>query len=117
MGLRAPEEVPPFFYVDEPDDFRPARAFKFSSGPEVGVSFTGTKREVRVEDVVAALGPRVPDARTAPRLLRHAFVLVADEVASATPARVQAVARIRSRFAPWYAEATAGRGAADSTLR
>jgi hypothetical protein len=117
MGLRAPEEVPPFFYVDEPDDFRPARAFKFSSGPEVGVSFTGTKREVRVEDVVAALGPRVPDARTAPHLLRHAFVLVADEVAPATRVRVQAVARIRSRFSPWYAEATEGRGAAGSALR
>lgn len=117
MGLRAPEEVPPFFYVDQPDDFRPARAFKFSSGPEVGVSFTGRKREVRVEDVVAALGPRVPDAHAAPHLLRHAFVLVADEVAGATRARVQALARIRSRFSPWYAEATEGRGAADSTLR
>jgi len=117
MGLRAPEEVPPFFYVDEPDDFRPARAFKFSSGPEVGVSFTGTKREVRVEDVVAALGPRVPDARTAPHLLRHAFILVADEVAPATRTRVQAVARIRSRFSPWYAAATEQRGATDSSLR
>ena len=117
MGLRLPEEVPPFFYVDQPDDFRPARAFKFSSGPEVGVSFTGTRREVRIEDVVAALGPREPDATTAPRRLRQAFVLVADGIAPATAARVQALARIRARFAPWYAEATEGRGSADSTLR
>jgi hypothetical protein len=116
MGLRAAEEVPPFFYVDEPDDFRPSRSFKFSSGPEVGVSFTGIRRDVRIEDVVAALGPRVPDALRAPRVLRHAFVLVADEVAPATPVRVRALARIRSNFGPWFSQATDGRGAAFSEL-
>jgi hypothetical protein len=44
--------VPPFFYVEEPDDFRPNRAFKLSSTPEVGISFTGTRRDVRIEDVL-----------------------------------------------------------------
>ena len=34
MGLRAPAEVPPFFYVEGADDFRPNRAFKSSSAPE-----------------------------------------------------------------------------------
>ena len=116
MGLRAPEEVPPFFYVDEADNFRPNRAFKFSSTPEVGISFTGIRRDVRIEDVVAALGPRLPPAAQAPRLLRQAFVLVADEVAPATDARRLALARIRARFTPYYRQATDGRGAVDSTL-
>ena len=116
MGLRAPSEVPPFFYVDEPDNFQPNRAFKFSSTPEVGVSFTGVRRDVRIEDVVAAMGPRLPEAERAPRLLRHAFVLVADETAPATPERVRALARIRARFEPYYREATGGRGTVDSTL-
>jgi hypothetical protein len=116
MGLRPAEEVPDFFYVDEPDDFHPDRAFKFSSGPEVGVSFTGIRRDVRVSQVVAALGARVPDASRAPRLLRQAFVLVADESAAATPERVRAVARIRERFQGWYEVATDGRGGVDSTL-
>ena len=116
MGLRAPSEVPPFFYVDEPDNFQPSRAFKFSSTPEVGVSFTGVRRDVRIEDVVAAMGPRLPEAARAPRLLRHAFVLVADETAPATPERIRALARIRTRFEPYYREATGGRGAVDSTL-
>jgi hypothetical protein len=116
MGLRAPEEVPPFFYVEDPDNFRPQRAFRFSSTPEVGISFTGTRRDVRIEDVVAALGPRVPEASHAPRLLRQAFVLVADETAPATEARRAALARIRARFGPYYRQATDGRGAADSTL-
>lgn len=116
MGLRPAAEVPGFFYVDEPDDFRPERAFKFSSGPEVGVSFSGVRRDVRIEDVIAALGPRAPDAGAAPKLLRQAFVLVADEVAGATPERIRAVARIRARFDDWYREATSGLGMVDSTL-
>ncbi len=116
MGLRAPSEVPPFFYVDEPDNFQPNRAFKFSSSPEVGVSFSGVRHDLRIEDVVAAMGPRLPEAGRAPRLLRHAFVLVADETAAATLERVRALARIRARFEPYYREASGGRGAVDSTL-
>jgi len=116
MGLRGPGEVAPFFYVAEPDHFQPSRAFKLSSTPEVGVSFTGVRRDVRIEDVVAAMGPRLPEAGRAPTLIRQAFVLVADAVAPASPERVRAVARIRSRFGPWYREATDGRGTAESTL-
>ncbi len=41
MGLRAPQEVPPLFYVDSPDDFRPSRPYKAGSTPEAGVTFTG----------------------------------------------------------------------------
>jgi hypothetical protein len=116
MGLRSPAEVPPFFYVDMPDDFRPNRAYKASSGPEPGVSFTGLRREVTIAQVVAALGPRVPPAETSTPILRQAFVLVADARGPATAERLGAVARIRSRFESWYREATGGRGAADSSL-
>jgi hypothetical protein len=62
------------------------------------------------------MGPRVPDATRAPRLLRQAFVLVADGAAPATPERIAALARIRARFGPYYRDATDGRGSADSTL-
>jgi hypothetical protein len=116
MGLRLPTEVPPFFYVDQPDNFRPNRGYKASSSPEAGIAFTGIRRDVTIEDVVAALGPRTPDATRAPRLLRQAFILVADATAPATPLRRQALARIRSRFGPYYRVATGERGIADSTL-
>jgi hypothetical protein len=116
MGLRSAAEVPPFFYVESPDDFRPNRGYKATSGPEPGVSFTGVRRDVRIEEVVAALGPRMPSAEEAPRLLRQAFILIADETGPATPERLLALARIRSRFEPWYHEATGGRGEVDSTL-
>jgi hypothetical protein len=116
MGLRAAAEVPAFFFVEGADDFRPNRGFRFSSAPEAGVSFTGVRREVRIEDVIAELGPRVPDATRAPRSMRQAYVLVADGVAAATDARRRAVARIRARFEDEYRRATGGRGSVDTTL-
>jgi hypothetical protein len=116
MGLRAASEVPPFFFVEGADDFRPNRGFRSSSAPEAGVSFTGTRREVRIEDVVAELGPRVPDHSRAPRSMRQAYVLVADGVAPATDVRRRAVARIRARFEEEYRRATGGRGTVDTTL-
>ncbi|HEY2941021.1 MAG TPA: hypothetical protein VGN09_01175, partial [Vicinamibacteria bacterium] len=36
MGLRGPEEVPPFFYVEGADNFRPNRTYKVSTAPEAG---------------------------------------------------------------------------------
>jgi hypothetical protein len=115
MGLRPAEEVPPFFYVDAPDDFRPNRALKASSAPEAGIAFTGVRRDVGIDDVVRAMGPRVPPVGSP--VFRQAFVLVADGAGPATDAGVRTVARIRSRFGPYFHEATDGRGTALSTLR
>jgi hypothetical protein len=116
MGLRAPEEVPPFFVVEGADDFRPNRAYRASTAPEAGVTFTGARRDVRIEEVIAELGPRVPDHSRAPRLMRQAFVLVGDAQAPVTEARRRAVARIRAGFEGEYRRATGGRAAVDSTL-
>ena len=117
MGLRSAAEVPPFFYVEGGDNFRPNRGYKLSSAPEAGVSFTGERRQVRIEDVIAAMGPRRPDASEAPRTFRQAYVLVADPVAPVSEARHAAVARIRARFERFYVEATDGRGAVFTHLR
>lgn len=116
MGLRPALDVPAFFFVEAPDDFRPNRRYTASTSPEAGVSFTGRRRDVEIGDVVAALGPRLPEAAAAPRMLRQAFVLVGDPTAAATDSRMGAVARIRARFEPYYREATGGRGFVDSTL-
>jgi len=116
MGLRAAAEVPSFFYVALADDFRPQRTYKASSGPELGVSFTGVRRDVTIADVVAAMGPREPGFGQARRVLRQAYVLVADAGAPATPERVAILERIRSRFPTWYHAATGGRGTVETSL-
>jgi hypothetical protein len=115
MGLRTAAEVPPFFYVDTPDDFRPNRPYKASASPEAGVTFTGTRRDVTIEDVIAAMGPRLPATGAAPHEWRIAFVLVSDGPAPSDVQRA-AVARIRGRFEPFFREATDGRGSVDTTL-
>jgi hypothetical protein len=116
MGLRAAEEVPPFFYVEGADNFRPNRTYKVSTAPEAGVSFTGVRRPVRMEDVLAAMGPRVPDAAHAPRSSRLAFILVSDAIAPATPARRAGVARIRTRLEDLFRAATGGRATVQTSL-
>ena len=116
MGFRAPEEVPPFFFVEGADDFRPNRPYRASTAPEAGVSFTGVRRDVRIEDVIAALGPREPDHTRAPRLMRQAFVIVGDALAPVTEVRRRAVARIRARFEDEYRRATGARATVDTTL-
>ena len=115
MGLRAAAEVPPFFVVEAADDFRPNRPFKASSAPEAGVSFSGVRRDVRIEDVVQAMGPRTPPL--GPAAFRQAFVLVADADAEASETRVRALARIRARFEDYFRAATDGRGTAVTRLR
>jgi len=116
MGLRGPEEVPPFFYVEGADNFRPNRTYKVSTAPEAGVSFTGVRRAVRMEDVLAAMGPRVPDAAHAPRSSRLAFILVSDATAPATPTRMAGVARIRTRLEDLFRAATGGRATVETSL-
>jgi hypothetical protein len=115
MGLREAADVPPFFYVAEPDDFRPNRPYKATSAPEGGVSFTGVRRDLTIAAVVAALGPRVPPR--GPAVIRQAFVVVADGKAAATDARLSAASRIRTRFEEWFRQATDLRGAVDTRLR
>jgi large repetitive protein len=104
--------VPPFFVVRAPagTTVDPAR------DPEVGVSFTGTRKDVTVEDVVAALGPRRPATAAAPRGFRQAFVLVAvgEPAAAADVAKVE---QIRAAWEPFFVRSTEGRGSVDARLR
>ncbi len=58
MGLVGPIQVPPFFYVEAPTNVVPDREREDS--PDTGVTFNGTKREVRIQDVIDTMGRREP---------------------------------------------------------
>jgi hypothetical protein len=111
MGLRDAAEVPPFFVVRAPagTTVDPAR------DPELGVSFTGTRKDVTIADVVAALGPRRPATGEAPRGFRQAFVFVA--VGAPAAADIAKVEQIRAAWEPFFARSTEGRGSVDARLR
>ena len=69
MGLRAPAEVPPRFPVRIPVSDR-------ECGPQIGVSFNGHRRDIRVEEFIDAEGRRTPDHTVSQRRFRFAFLLV-----------------------------------------
>ncbi len=83
MGLLEPSETSSTFLVDDPaggpglDDA--------GRKPEIGVRFDGIRKEVRVGNVIAAAGPRRPDASDSQRHFRYAFLLVVDDANAPDP--------------------------------
>ncbi|HTH24596.1 MAG TPA: hypothetical protein VL919_05765, partial [Vicinamibacterales bacterium] len=71
MGLATEAEVAPWFFIDSPVSTRTRE-----TPPSAGVTINGTRRDVLIQDVIAALGPRVPSAGDSPRVHRQAFVFI-----------------------------------------
>ena len=112
MGLRPASEVPPFFFVRNPTgagDTDPGR------DPRTGVTFTGTRKDVTIDDVISALGARSPAPAPAVRAFRQAFVYVAVG-GPADPAAIAKIERIRAAWPAFFAAGTDGRLAADPRL-
>jgi hypothetical protein len=115
MGLASAAEVPPFFYVDAPLNVNPARDRE--SAPRVGVTFNGTRRDVLIEDVVDALGPRQPASTESPRLHRQAYLFVVGRGVNASAADVAKLDRIRREFETFFRQATESRMSVRTTLQ
>ena len=104
MGLATEAEVPRWFYVDAPISSRDR-----DSGPEAGSIINGTRRDVLIQDVIDALGPRLPAAAASPRLHRQAFIFVRRASATLDPRDLTRLARIREQFGPFFSRATENR--------
>jgi hypothetical protein len=111
MGMRDASEVPPFFFVRNPTgtDTDPGQ------NPATGVTFAGTRRDVTIEDVVAALGARNPKGTPWARPFREAFIYVSVG-GPADPGHVAKVERIRAAWPTFFAQSVEGRGSVDPTL-
>ena len=115
MGLVAPNEVPTFFYVQNPTNMSVTRTRE--SAPQVGVTFNGTRRDVRIEDIVAINGDRIPSSAAAPREHRQAFIYVTSAGRTADPGQVDKLDRIRRAWEEFFLQATDGRMRAITILR
>ena len=115
MGLVRESDVPPFFYVESPVNVTPPR--ERESPPTSGVTFSGTRRDVLIQDVVAANGPRSPSAADAPRQHTLAFIYVVGAGRTAAADQVDKLDRIRRAFEPFFRDATGGRMTVETELR
>ncbi len=114
MGLVSPSEVPPFFYVQNPTNLSQTKDKE--SGPQVGVTFNGTRRDVLIDDVIAIHGARVPSSAGSPRVHRQAFLYVVSAGRAVDSGQVAKLDRIRRQWEDFFGQATDGRMRADTRL-
>jgi hypothetical protein len=114
MGLIDQTEVPPFFFVQEPTGLLQGRANE--SFPRGNVRFQGVRHDVTIDDVVWALGPRVPSAALTTRTLRHAFVYVTSPGAPVSAAAVRKLDTFRLAFEQFVSAATGSRLSVSTSL-
>jgi hypothetical protein len=112
MGLVAPSDVPTFFYVENPNSTH-TRA----DAPQIGVSFTGTRRDVLIDDVIAVNGPRVPAAGNSSHTHRQAFLYIVTAGHTLDLSQVAKEDKIRTQWEPFFLQATEGRMNAITRLR
>lgn len=111
MGMRDAGEVPPLFFVRNPS----GTATDPGQNPATGVFFAGTRKDVAIGDIVAALGDRSPAGMPWTAPFREAFVFVA---VGGPPdaAALEKVERIRAAWPAFFAQSAEGRGTVDPTL-
>ncbi len=112
MGAIPPGSVPTFFYVESPSSSKVK-----SDAPSIGVSFTGTHRDVLVDDVIAVNGPRTPSAADSSKIHRQAFIYIVSSGRSADSGQVAKLDRIRTQWEAFFGQATENRMTANTRLR
>ena len=114
MGLVDQTQVPPFFYVQNPENVVPPKTAE--SSPAVGVTFSGIRRDVTIDDVIAVMGPRTPSAADSPREFRQAFVYVVAPGRTADPFALEKLDRIRMAWDVFVSAATDSRMRVETRL-
>jgi uncharacterized protein (TIGR03437 family) len=109
MGLRAPEDVPPTFLVEN--------ASTTQIDPRPGVRFDGDRRDITVDDLIAVDGPRIPSHTLEQRRFRMAIVLIVPPGGAASPSELALLERYKEEIEAAWPRYTGGRGALDATLR
>ena len=112
MGLIPPGNVPPFFYVESPNSTHIR-----SDAPQIGVSFTGTRRDVLIDDVIAVNGLRSPGPNDTSKIHRQAFIYIVSNGHSLDTGQVAKLDKIRTAWEAFFLQATENRMTANTKLR
>ncbi|HYM13601.1 MAG TPA: Ig-like domain-containing protein [Bryobacterales bacterium] len=111
MGLRAPGDVPGSFLVRNPSiDFVAAH------GPQAGILFDGTRLDITLPMITAAVGPRAPDYTLSAKQFHFAFVLLVPAGQTPAAADVAKLDAYRTAWETYFAAATDNNGKAVTSL-
>jgi hypothetical protein len=113
MGLRAADEVGliPYLVVDK----QTKDILRWKS-PATGFSISATRKTTTVEHIVERCGPRVPDAASAPKDFRVAFILLLERDTEAANGTLTKLDRYRDALVRYFPQATDRRAALDGSL-
>ena len=111
MGLRAPGDVPPTFYVQN------SGLSTAITSPRVGATFGGARRDVAVDELITAEGRRTPDHTVEQRRYRIGFVLIVPAGTTPSATDLAKVERYRTEFERAWPHYSGGRAAMESTFR
>jgi PKD repeat protein len=102
MGMIDKSQVPPMLLIDN-------SAIDKTQLPQLGATVTGTAKTVTIDDIIAAEGPRIPNATTAQKQFNVGFILLT-RPGDNTAAAAQAIETLRKAWTGWFAELTQGKG-------
>lgn len=105
MGLASTAEASqPWFYVANSN---PPLGLAYN--PPLGRIYSGTRKDVTLQQVLDAMGPRIPSVETSPKTFTVLFVLMDHADSPATSEEISQIMARRSDFARYFAVATGNR--------
>lgn len=113
MGFIPPEEVGELFFLCSSTDIEQCR----EGNPAVPANKTSpdsvktgwTKHTVSIEDIIRAMGERVPTSADSPKHFNVAFIIANKEGIMPFPNQLQRLETLRVRFQEWFTWATDGK--------
>jgi len=113
MGLIPADDVGAIHYLVTDDQFKSLLREK---SPITGFSMNAIRKTATVEQIVEREGPRVPDAASAPKEFRIAFILLTEQGAAPSNSTVKKMDKYRDSLVRYFSTATNRLGSLDSTL-
>jgi len=109
MGFVGPNAVPPLFFV------RLSPVQDKGRAPQSGVTFSGSRININMEQILQANGPRIPNASASQKHFKQAWILL---IRSEQPENgfVERLDKIRIAFESFFHEQTGNHGIIDTTL-
>ncbi|MEJ2066267.1 MAG: hypothetical protein P8X74_23815, partial [Reinekea sp.] len=111
-GFYGAEEVPPMTLIENSKIDH--KLTPSESLAEYGPTISGTARQVSIDDIIAAEGPRFPSVTESKKHFRFGFILLAGTNEAVSQSQLNAIDRVRRGFVDRFSVWTGGRATANA---